>query len=208
MNDEICPPEWVLAGANRLTMEEFGKAFVENWRLTTSGLFKVEAWQTYQEPDTQSLRVFEQGDFAKVRSFVESEAQLDGFVYDDVRNKGRSFVRARIVKLPLSRYLEWEFWNYRIRMKFGEIVKVVDQAGSDLPLPNHSYFDFLLFDGSRALVHDYGQDGLQVGGWEVTSSEAIKRLTRVSDDLRSSSVDLEEFIATNGVVLRGTGQVV
>jgi hypothetical protein len=208
MNDEIRPPEWAVGNATRLTMKGFGEAFARNWRSSTDGMFKVEAWQTYQEPDTKSLRAFENGRFQEVRSLVEAEAGLADFFYEDIQGKDLSSVRARIVKLPLSPYLEWEFWNYRIRIRLGELVRVVDYTGAPESLPNQSYFDFLLFDRTRALVHDYGTDGLQIGGWEVASGEAIDHLSSIADELRIQSIDLESFISSHKIKLPGDGQII
>jgi hypothetical protein len=114
------PPEWATDG-DRLGLQEFGIAFAQCWRSARSGAFKAEVWQTYQEPGTQSLRTFERGELDKVRDLIAEETRLDGFVYDDIRDKGRSFTRFRLVKLPLTSYLEWEFWNYRVREGLGKL---------------------------------------------------------------------------------------
>lgn len=168
---------------------------------------KVEVWQTYKEPDTQSLRAFEKGEYGLVQGLIEEEAaRLDGFVYDDIRSKGRLFTRFRLVKLPLSEYLEYEFWNYRVRAGLGEVVHVVDQTGTEGSLPSCSNFDFLLFDDEVALIHDYGMDGLQVGGWLVATRDALDRLASIVTNLREQSVALETFIGAHQLRLAGEAQ--
>lgn len=194
MSDQIGPPEWAIAGASRLTLDEFGNAFAESWRGVNARLYKLEAWQTYQEPDTKSLRAYENGEIEKVEQLIEEEAEADRFVYEDVRKNGTPFIRLRLVKLPLSKYLEWEFWNYQVRQRLGETIMVIDQTSDPMTLPNSSFFDFLLFDDSVALVHDYGRDGLQVGGWLVTSREALRRLSDVAVSLEERSMPLDMFI--------------
>jgi hypothetical protein len=207
MNDNIRPPEWATHSSHRLDMQGFGRAFGDCWRSARTGMLKVEAWQTYQEPGTRSLRAFKNGDYREVRDLVSEEARLDDFVYDDVRDKGRHFTRFRLVELPLSEYLEWEFWNYRIREELGEVVLVIDKTDSTDELPSRSYFDFLLFDGDAALIHDYGTDGLQVGGWLATSDDVLDRLGRTIASLRQESVALERFISAHHLRLPGEGQV-
>ena len=128
---------------------------------------------------------------------VAEEALLDGFVYDDIRSKDRSLTRFRLVKLPLTGYLEWEFWNYRVREGLGEVVRIVDRTGAEGDLRSSSCFDFLLFDDSVALIHDYGTAGLQVGGWLVSSRDVLDRLGRTVADLREQSVALEGFISAH-----------
>jgi hypothetical protein len=196
MPDRI-PPEWAVGDARRLTMEEFGQAFGESWRGIRSQLYKVEAWQTYQEPQTESLHAFQRGDFGAVEQLILAEAEIDGFVYEDVRTKDIPFVRLRLVKKPLSAYLRWEFWNYEVRERLGETVLVIDRTEDGKPLPNSSLFDFLLFDDRAALVHDYGTDGLQVGGWLVSSEAVLARLTEVALSLKEESTPLDAFIETN-----------
>lgn len=85
------------------------------------------------------------------------------------------------MKVPLTRYLEWEWLSYSIRASMGERIVVVRHHGS---LPDEEHFDYLLFDSTAALVHDYGDDGLQVGGWLVREAGVIQRLEALALDLR------------------------
>ena len=176
-------------------MAEFGEAFVKNWRTVRTGVFKVEAWQTYQEPETQSLRAYLAGQYDQVEQLIEEEAEQDQFVYDDVRRNGTPFVRLRIAKTPLPEYLRWEFWNYRVRARRGETILVIDRTDDPRSLPNHSAFDFLLFDDHAALIHDYGLDGLQDGGWLVASPETLGRLMGIATSLREEATPLDSFIS-------------
>jgi hypothetical protein len=64
----------------------------------------------------------------------------------------------------------------------------------DVSLPNEQYFDFLLFDDSTALVHDYGTDGRQVGGWLVTEPEILRDLEATVVGLRRGSQSLSAFL--------------
>jgi hypothetical protein len=183
------------------TWRDSAAPFGQCWDSARSGASKVETWQTYQEPGTQSLKAFESGEYGKALGLIAEEALVDGFVYDDIREKGRAVTRFRLVKLPLTDYLEWEFWNYRVREGLGEAVRIVDRTGDEGGLPSSSWFDFLLFDDSAALVHDCGTDGLQVGGWLVTSRYVLDRLGRTVADLREQSVALEGFIRAHDLRL-------
>jgi hypothetical protein len=199
MNDETRPPDWALAGARRLTMEEFAAQFGANWRAVGSRILKVERWQEYQEPDTRSLREYRAGRFEKVRSLLEAEAESDRGVYDGMRARDAPFVRLRVVKLPLTEYLAFENWNFTVREAFGETVEIVDATADSRKLPNRSVFDFLLFDLFAALIHDYGTDGLQVGGWSATSPATLERLAATAATLRKRSTPFVDFVASHGI---------
>jgi hypothetical protein len=108
-----------------------------------------------------------------------------------------------LVKLPLTSYVEWEFCNYRVRGGLGKVVRIFDRTGALGDLPSSSHFDFLLFDDEVALVHDYGTNGLQVGGWLVASRDILDRLSCIVTDLSEQSVALEGFINAHHLTLAG-----
>jgi len=88
---------------------------------------------------------------------------------------------------------------YQIRADMGETIEVV-QVTRDTPLPSNDYFDFLLFDRTIALVHDYGSGpvGEQTGGWLVRDAEPLRRLEAKALELRSRAVSLRSFLAEAG----------
>jgi len=199
-HDEIRPPRWVLDGARRLSTAEFGEEFIRLWDAIEHGLIKSECWQTYLEPETRSWREYQLGNYAAVQDLLEEEADLDQHVYDAVTKNGTPFVRVRLVSLPLSRYVTFEMWNYLVRARRGETVEVALAPPDDpRPLPNHTFFDFLLFDDRAALVHDYGLDGLQVGGWLVTSPPALARLAGTAERTRRRAVPFDTFVRRHGL---------
>ncbi|HUC59410.1 MAG TPA: hypothetical protein VMA95_18550 [Streptosporangiaceae bacterium] len=203
MEDEPRPPDWAVDGADRLDPGGFGRAFAECWQSSPSGMDKVEAWQTYDEPGAGSLRAFEAGDYPAFSALAEAETEAEGFVYDDLRLRGKSLRRQRVVRLPLSPYLEWEFWQYRIRTRLGEVVEIIDAGDSQLS----SYFDCLLFGASVALVQDYRAGGQLAGGWLVTGRPALAGIADLVAGLRVRSVPLETFIAERRIKLPGEGKI-
>jgi hypothetical protein len=206
MDAEI-PPAWVRNGAVRLEASEFGAVFGDCWRAADRGMDKVEVWQAYSEPDARSYSAFLLGDYGQVLGLIEAETRAEGFVYDDIRTKGKTLTRQRVVRLPLTPYLEWEFWSYLVRSALGDDVWVVDVTGIPAALPDPGLFDFLLFGRDAALVHDYAPGGVLDGGWLVTARTALERLADLVAGLKSRSVPLEVFIAGKGLRLRGEGLV-
>jgi hypothetical protein len=208
MGDEIRPPVWAVRDARRLTLAEFGAEFDYHSRRVRSRILKSETWQTYQEPDTESLRAYLDGNLGGLERLLEAEADADRDVYERVRRNGTPFIRLRAVKMPLVPYLAYEMWNYVVRARRAETIEIADLSDDHRPLPNHSYFDFLLFDERAALIHDYGRDGLQVGGWLASDPAVLSQLGLAAAEIRSRSVPLEAFLTTHGLRTRYRGRSV
>jgi hypothetical protein len=187
------PPKGVVQGGRRLSLDEFGAEFQRAWLRLDRRFIKLECWQTYQEPATESLPEFLRGDRRRVLELLRTEAAADGVLYADVARRGVEYARVRLARVPLSRYLEWELWSYRVRQCLGERILLVS-VGPGLPLPNERDFDFLLFDRSVALVHDYGEDGLQVGGWLVDDPPVLRQLERRALEREREAEPLADFL--------------
>jgi hypothetical protein len=194
-------PDRLIRAGQRLSVDEFGEEFVHAWRRRNHRFLKLECWQTYQEPGTRSLRAFLTGDHAQVERLLQAEADEDSFVYEEVARRKVDYARIRLVRLPLTPYLQWEMWNYQIRAKMGEHIQLVEMP-PEVELPNDECFDFLLFDRSVALVHDYGDDGLQVGGWLVDDHRTLAELEHRALTLRSGAVPLAAWQGTTVKAVR------
>lgn len=101
---------------------------------------------------------------------------------------------------PLSDYLEYELMAYRIRAEMGDVIEVV-RCANEQTLPNEDYFDFLLFDRHTALIHDYGDVGLQAGGWITQDIRVISSLETIATELQKRAVRLSEFAADSGRII-------
>jgi hypothetical protein len=187
------PPEQVIGSARRLSLDDFGAEFRRSWRALDHRFLKLECWQAYQEPDARSLHLFLAGDRDNVLSQLRTEAEADHSLYAEVAQRHLDYARIRLTKLPLTRYLQWEVWSYRIRAALGERIVIVPTS-PDVALPNEEDFDFLLFDRTTALVHDYGENGLQVGGWLVREPGVLERLERRALQLAAEAEPLPEFL--------------
>jgi hypothetical protein len=191
----MLPPEWAVRHSQRLDLDEFGSRFVEAWSRLQSRFLKLECRQTYQERDTnKSQEMYNKGEIDKARELWRQEAKADQPLYAEVKSRGLDYARIRLIQEPLTPYLEYELMAYRIREAMGETIEVV-RCAQDLNLPNDKYFDFLLFDRHAALIHDYGDEGLQSGGWLTTNSDVIAWLERAAIDLRQNAVPLRNFVA-------------
>jgi len=189
------PPKWALEGGTRLDLKNFGTCFGRAWAELESRFLKLECWQAYFEVEgNQSQEAFNRGDVSKARELLRQEAEADQPLYEEVRQRGISYARVRLVQEPLTPYLEYELMSYRIRAAMGENIEVV-RCEPTIRLPNEQYFDFLLFDQRTALIHDYGEVGRQSGGWLSQDADAIARLEVTANALRGTAMSLEQFVA-------------
>ncbi|MPZ84386.1 MAG: hypothetical protein GEV28_29935 [Actinophytocola sp.] len=194
----MIPPEWATRLGKRLSLETFAIEFSDAWNNLASRFLKLECWQTYQEQESnKSHSEYKLGNVANAAKMLENEAETDRPLYEGVKSRRLKYARVRLIKLPLTPYLRYEMISYRIREQMGENIEVV-QVGSEVSLPNEEYFDFLLFDRTTALVHDYGTDGRQVGGWLVEDAETLERLERTTAQLRRHAVPIGRFLPSIG----------
>lgn len=194
----MIPPESLVEASTRLDLEGFQSQFATAWAQLTSRFLKVECWQEYQELDvTESQKAYKRGDISAARKLLEEEAESDRPLYDDVRNRRIEYARIRLLKFPLTDYLEYELMAYSIRSKIGENIEIA-QLSSSAEVPSEINFDFLLFDRHTALMHDYGSEivGAQSGGWVSHDADVISVLEERARALRSGAVPLRDFLVS------------
>jgi hypothetical protein len=197
----MTPPETLLKDAVRLSLDEFGTQFAAAWSLLGHRFLKVECWQEYQELGAaESQHAYNRGDIALARDLLRREAESDRPLYEEVERKSIDYTRLRLVRLPLTGYLEYEMMAYVIRAEMGENIRIA-KFPADFALPSEDYFDFLLFDRRIALIHDYGTGavGIQSGGWLVRNPQSIARLQDKAMAIRGFSEPVGSFLtAMNG----------
>ena len=195
------PPAALLKASARLNLDEFASQFAAAWSQLDTRFLKVECWQEYKELEAaESQNAYNHGDIASARDSMEHEAESDRPLYADARKRGVDYARIRLLKLPLTHYLEYEMTAYSVRARMGENIEVVELPPTAI-VPSADYFDFLLFDWHTALIHDYGSNdiGVQSGGWITHDPDAISTLEEKALALRASAIPLREFLSTNGI---------
>lgn len=191
------PPSRVVASGRWLELDQFQAAFRTAWAGLRSRFLKLETWQSYRELSAnRSQQAFERGDFDRARELLRVEAEQDGPLYEDIRQRGLEYARIRLVKEPLTDYLRYELMSYQIRAAMGENIVVV-RVDPEIPNPHADLFDLLLFDRDVALVHDYGSAdvGTQAGGWLVRDPEVLAELEQRVLALRAQAVPLSQYLS-------------
>ena len=196
----MTPPEALLKDSTRLSLDEFGTQFTAAWSELNQRFIKMECWQEYQELEAAgSQNAYNRGNITLARELLRQEGESDRPLYEDIKRRGIDYARLRLVKLPLTAYLEYEMMAYAIRAEMGEEIRIAEFP-TDFPLPSEEYFDFLLFDRNTALIHDYGSGtaGIQSGGWLVRNPETINVLENRALTIRDRTVPVELILALLG----------
>ncbi|WP_433239313.1 DUF6879 family protein [Streptosporangium sp. CA-135522] len=179
----------------RLNLDEFGTSFLEAWSRTNLRFLKIECRQSYREREvTTSQAAHERGDVQETQRLLRQESETERSLYEDVERKGIDYARIRLTQEPLTPYLDYELIAYRIRSEIGENIEIV-RCASSMQLPDKEHFDFLLFDRHTALIHNYGEIGLQSGGWMTQDAAVITSLEKKAVELRQRAIPFEEFLA-------------
>jgi len=179
-------------------MEDWIKTWEELWPTLKSQYFMLETLQEYSEVDNPAYVSFLEGDFDKSKELMAKSIGNYKESYNSLFKKGADFIRVHIVKMPLSSYLkDFELQSYKISTTYGERILIADikEIGEDV----NNISDFLLFNGKIAMVHDYDDKGLLIGGWLVKDKGYCKKLKELSQKLISKSVPLGTFLQEKGI---------
>lgn len=179
------------------SMDEFMEQFNDAWNKTNIKFCKYEDRQKYDENGDESLEHYLSGRRA------EAIASLaDGFEYEvenfkRLQERGAGYVRIRPYVEPLTPYLQWEIMSYQISAKLGQDIRLFDDAHIAKARREFCVSDFMLFDDHRAIVHNYTDEGLLVGGWLVSDQTHIKRYQTLFNRMLSVTRPLNAFLETH-----------
>lgn len=181
-------PDVHLTGAAFL--EDFDRYF---WRSGTSGFWKLERRQVFQEPTDDSWVAFSEGRWDQALRLLEARRPaLEGY-YQRIAAAGFTTRRVRVVEQPLTPYLRWELHLLRLRHQLGGRVRVVGPERVK-PLEQHGPLPELITLGDEAgYVLDYDEQGLQEGGTRFTDPATIAHWRSVIAILYADGEDLNEY---------------
>jgi hypothetical protein len=177
----------------------FYAAFERHWVGLRSRFFKLEPLQAYQEPDNPSFLDFRRGDSASAAAKLEEVVCQNSRYHTDACRRGVTMTRVRLVELPLSDYLRWEFQSYRVSARYGERILVLDLTGAPRSGPLWNSGDFVLFDCSAVLVHRYDPDGFLRGGWLIDHPAAVEGYVRLAEACLPACMPLGLFERQQGL---------
>jgi hypothetical protein len=135
-----------------------GEAWSRYFRDFASSAFRLELHPVYTMP----------GEADELKRFLAGKKPPAGYHYGwldtvaDAVAAGKTMRRVRVVRLPLTDYIRYEFtWGFTYNVAAGENIRVLDMTDEPaLDLPDH---DFWMFDESTVVKLLYRPDGTQIG---------------------------------------------
>jgi hypothetical protein len=150
------------AAGERLELADYYAEFDDNYARATE-FWKLERGQVYAEPNSESWRAFDRGDWEESLCRLEElRAELTEARRADAA-RGMTPRRVRIVALPPSDYLHWELYFLKIRDEAGGpqhvlLVSEVAEFEDNGPLPdinlmNNGVMYQVIYDGNGVMDH-------------------------------------------------------
>lgn len=186
-------------GTIRLKEADYDDAFSTCWKELKNEFFKCETLQAYnEESERELLDLFYSGQYDQVKQLLKADVEDPNSIWNDVRERGLSFLRVHVFQRPLSEYLRFEIEAYKIQAEKGEDVRMVslDQLQEELP---EGIRDFMLFDGKKALTPEFSEDNKLVSATLSDDHEVLQPLLRQRETLLRISMPLLEFLQSTPI---------
>ncbi|GHJ18167.1 DUF6879 family protein [Micromonospora sp. AKA38] len=162
------------ASARQLSLPEYEADFYATVETVDGVILKTERAQTFREPGSPSWEAFAAGRWDEaLRIAAQPDPDLAQF-FARLDERGSGLHRLRIVELPLTPYLFWEFNFLRFRAEAGEQIRVLDAGAVSELERTHGQVPELMVAGSRAVYNvRYDEAGAPVGAEKVVEPEAV-----------------------------------
>lgn len=155
------------------------------WRDTKYQVLKLETRQEYQQPDNESYVAFTRGDLRRSMQLLDESVAGDRELYASLRDRGVDFIRCRPISKPMSPYLAWEMQHYEFNSREGERIYCCDLNHVGNIFDQRAKHDFMVFDSSVAVIHNYDSSGGIAGGWMTRDEEKISILQSLFIEIKS-----------------------
>jgi hypothetical protein len=180
----------------RLSLEEYQDDFRQReLEIRNHDSWKFERRQDFQELYSMSWRAMRRGDWDGALKLMEDrQGELRKTVLEDLKERGTTFHRVRVVEEPLTPYVQWELHSLRVRAQCGEPCRVVgtetirDLESAD-PLP-----EVVVLGGRTFYEVVYNEDGFLDGGVRFTSPDLIEAWESFVKELYDSGQDVISYV--------------
>lgn len=154
---------------------------------------KLERLQHFREPGYPSWDAFAAGRWDEALQIMQRDRSTVEKEFAEDSRMGLASYRIRVVELPATPYLQWEFYELKTRAECGENIRVVGPEAvaryeMDTVVPE------LIFMGALAMYEIcYDDTDTQIGGRKFTDSELIEQCLSEVHALYSQGEDLLAF---------------
>lgn len=176
-----------------LTHEEYLADFWPYFEAMTSKMRKIEVGQSFSEPGNPSWEAFSTGDWNRSLQCIDEHAPETRQYFEGLRDAGKQAARVRVVELPLTEYLVWEF-NVLVRSAtFGEQIRVIERAKARNLTDEIPIDDFVAIDDVVAYRVLYDAEGLNVGAERTTDRGQVRAIVAAFEVLFARGEPIDSF---------------
>lgn len=184
-----------------LNKEQFFEKFLELDTNTKNDFFKLETLSEYSEFDVQNWSNIPFGKMKELISKVQNGVFKQKEDNEKLISKGVILNRVRYVQFPLSKYALSQFSAYTTAQSIGENIFIIEELPKDI---EDKYFtDFLLFDESKVLIHDY-KGGELIGAHFSDMLEEVEPYKKVKQITKRLSIPFNEFLDCYNLTIKDT----
>lgn len=154
---------------------------------------KLERLQHFREPGYPSWDAFMAGRWDEALQIMQRDRPAVEKEFSEDFRAGLSSYRVRVVELPVTPYLQWEFHELKLRAECGENIRVIGPE-KVLPYEQNAVVPELIFMDTRAMYEIcYDDTGTRTGGRKFTDPELIEKCLSEVHVLYNQGEDLLTF---------------
>ncbi|WP_314178032.1 DUF6879 family protein [Streptomyces winkii] len=159
----------------RLELTEYRRDFRVRRNAAPAGRpgWKFERRQHFQERSSPSWEAFRRGDWQEALRLAGARSSHWRNVARQDRERGGAFHRVRVVKEPLTPYMQWELHALRVQGESGMPVRVVDADRLRLMEGARLLPEVVTLGGQVLYEVLYTDEGVLDGGVRYTDPELI-----------------------------------
>ena len=176
--------------SRRIEPDQLWPEFKRLWDQIGQRFFKVERLQAYAEPGDPSYEAFLRGDMESAVAHLEERIGGEAELFLDMCRRHFQYVRLRMVELPLTPYLRYEFKSYPIGARYGQRVVVLNLEDGDNRATFSDVGELMVFDDFACMIHDYDAEGLMKGTWIIEGKDGVAPYVELVNRLEERSVPL------------------
>jgi hypothetical protein len=187
-------PHLDLTGGETLTAAEYQHDFAQrSARITNRDSWKLERRQDFQELNSPSWDAADRGDWEESMRLIEARRERLMKIEREENARGHHFHRVRIVKKPLTPYMQWEMNSLRQRDECGEHICVLT-VEKVRHLERTRRLPELVVLGGQALYEVlYTADGIHEGAVRHTDARVVAHYEGFIRDLYTDGEDIQSY---------------
>jgi hypothetical protein len=167
--------------------QDFLASFGAAYDAVRGQLLKFEGRQEYHEIDNPSYEAFLRGETNRAIELIRQAKKGDEPFYNKLAADKVEIIRVRPIKIPRSKYLNWEIENYKVSETYGERIFFFHYHQLAELLETKVHHDFMIFDARFAFLHNYDDNNVLLGGWRFQDLESICKLLSLFAVLKANS---------------------